>query len=319
MISDLIKSRSFIISAALIVIALALTIVVVCVNTTKSDFELNQLQQQMDNPGITTYSSTNINDATDNSIVAGKKWVETTNGVSKMIAEASSGYVFAYWLRSYSSVDSKISGKDTISVTSSQASSFTPVFVPNSRVKDIATLADFTTYYNNANFDILRLTSDIDATGISYTPVSSFSKVLDGAGYSIHNLSIETTSQTTCGALAQTLNGGVIKNLALEACSITDITSPTAANLGGFVGTITNGLISNCVMASSVKSTKSVCNVGAFVGTSTGNMDTSFIDNCIFSGSVMGASVGAIICDNANAACVLTNNKSTGSLYPIAS
>ncbi len=284
----------------------------------KPSYELNQQDHQTSNDSLVTYSSSDI---TDGNVVTGKKWIETVGTTSTLIAEASDGYTFAYWTRSFSNVTNKVSGMDTITTESSNANAYTPVFMANAKVKEISTLADFTANYSSASYDILRLTADINASGISFTPVASFTKVLDGAGYSILNLSVESTNQSTWGAIAQTLNGGVIKNLTINACFITDTTSPTAVNLGGFTGTIQNGLISNCVMKSTVNSGKANCNVGGFVGTATGssatsinNVGTSFIENCTFSGAVLGSKVGAIISENTDAICVLVNNKSTGSM-----
>ena len=317
MISNFIKTRGLVIMSIALVTIIAVVVMVVNFSSSKkTNFELNQQEHQTSNDGLVTYSSSNV---TSGGVTTGKKWSETVGSTTTLIAEPAEGYTFAYWTRT--SATYKVSALDTVVTESSKASSFTPVFVANSRVKNIATLAEFTSNYNSSSYDILRLTANIDATGISYTPVITFTKVLDGAGYSILNLNVEISTQTTCGALVQTLNGGVIKNLTLNACKITDTTSPTATSLGGFAGTIRDGLISNCVMKSTVNSGKADCNVGGFVGKATGtsgtataNIGTSFIDHCVFAGAVLGAKVGALISDNDAAICDLQNNQSTGSM-----
>ncbi len=309
---NFIKSRSFLYSTVAVVLCIAIVAVIINITNNKPDFELNPHQNIETQSQEPAFSYTEI---TVNQVVVGKKHTETASGKSTLIAEANSGYTFAYWTRTQNNITSKISGKETIVVESSAASSITPVFVDNSRVLQVSSLADITSNYNNASYDILVLTQDIDATGINYTPVGTFAKVLDGAGYTIHNLSAECSNQANWGGITQNLTG-VIKNISLDACLITDTTSPAAVNMGGFAGTISTGLISNCVMKSTVQSSNTTCNVGAFVGAATGEMDTSFIEGCSNEGAVMGQGVGVMICSNPNAACTLVGNTSIGSITP---
>jgi len=321
--SNLIKSRGFWVGLTAVVMSAALVITIALVaNPTKSQFDLNGGQQIGQNGSYTTYTSEDIS---SNSVVVGKKWTETVSGVSTLVATASEGYTFAYWNRTYSGTTLKFSGRDTIKVLNNANVTYTPVFVANSRIKMVSSLSDIANNYSSSNYDILMLSGDIDAAGSYLNSASQIfnNKVLDGAGYTIRNLQIKPTNNAKAGGLFSLLKNAIIKNLTIEGAYVYSGALSMASSLGTFVGGMyQNSVISNCLMKSSIVSTKENSQVGGLVGfadstglnSGTGSTDNCFIDGCTFAGSIMGYKVGAIICNNIQGTCTLIDNKTIGSM-----
>ena len=307
--SSIIKNRGFWVILVTVMACVAITVTIGFVaQPTKSSFSPNENEQTSSNAIPTAYGGTDI---TVSGVVVGKRWAETdiNTHITSLVATASKGYTFSHWTRTKSSTTIKYSGRTSFSCPEALQSSFNPVFVANSRVKMVSSLADIQNNYASSSYDILMLTGDIDAAGAALTTIDkTFSKVLDGAGYTIRNL-----TSSSNGLLFKTLTG-VIKNLTLEAGNLT----ATSTDCGGFIQTInSNGVISNCVMRSDIKSTMDSSCVGAFAAFATGSTsttDTCFIDGCTNAGSVMGYYVGAMICDNKYATCSLIDNVMEGSM-----
>ena len=300
------------------IVAVAIILLIVLLVKISSDdtpqIDVNNGNQNTQNDIIKAYSSS---DVTSGSTVTGKVWRETNNNITTMIARPSDNYYFAYWTVTVNSTTKKYSGYDTLEVPSESASNYNAVFIAADKVLRITTFEEFVSNASNSSYDMIVLNNDIDATGKSYGMTETFTKVFDGNGHVIRNMTREAgTNHTNYGGITKTLSGGVIKNLTLDNCTITDITSPSVVRLGGFVGDILNGVISNCVFRGTVKSTKSDCYVGGIVGQalSAGTIATSYIDHCTYIGAnIGGGGSGFIIGNNTNMACVLSNNKSEGS------
>ena len=105
----------------------------------------------------------------------------------------------------------------------------------------------------------LKLTADIDLSGVSFTPIDRFVGVLDGDGHTLYNLTINDSATANmgdsyCVAFIRT-NNGTVKNLNFASPRI----STTALSTGGYsgaaviVGENTNGsLVSGCVVSDAV-------------------------------------------------------------------
>ena len=73
--------------------------------------------------------------------------IQIGGGVSELTANPNKGYVFAYWQineKSSKNANLKLCTDETIRVTNTRASEFTPIFVAESSVVNITTLEDAT-------------------------------------------------------------------------------------------------------------------------------------------------------------------------------
>ena len=141
-----------------------------------------------------------------------------------------------------------------------------------------------------------KLTSDINLANRAWTPIGNTSSLvfrgnLDGDGYTITNLSINTTASGV-GLFGHVGYGTVIKNLSLEG----DVQT-TATNAAGFVGYVTAGntlTMSNCVFTGTVTSTSTSENasVAAFVGYNWNS--TINLENCVAVNTTVTASKRAV-------------------------
>ncbi len=233
---------------------------------------------------------------------------QVTNGVAT--ATANDGYEFGYWTRTKDSVTVKYATDDSVTVGTGET--FSPVFVATDNITYVDNeTALKTAMTNNAN---IKLVADI-TTSSTFTPVTTFSGILDGAGYKI-TVSY-TSSDSVVGGLCGTLTG-VIKNLKLDGKIINSGTSSTQV-AGAFAGSINGGLISNCANYCSV--TCKTGYAGSFVAQATNTIVRgSTINGCANYGSVLGMYAGAIIYTNGTTASPLTNlveNENTGSIQTV--
>lgn len=99
------------------------------------------------------------------------------------------------------------------------------------------------------------LVSDIDASTSLYTPIRTFTGVLDGDGYAIRNLSIETNRYGPYYGLVAELNSGTIKNLGIEDINIYSVTGGTKNGdyVGGIAGVSnSNATIEKCYVTGQI-------------------------------------------------------------------
>ena len=129
------------------------------------------------------------------------------------------------------------------------------------------------------------LTADINLSGKEWTPVSTSSNytgIFDGGGYTIDNLSFNTT-ETTRGMFSTISSPGVVKNLTLTNVQIEG---------GSMVGCIAGwnyGTITDCKVSGKIKG-------GTTVGGIVGFNFMGSITNCSFDGNVIsdGGAAGGI-------------------------
>ncbi|MDO4300617.1 MAG: hypothetical protein Q4D26_04395 [Clostridia bacterium] len=205
-------------------------------------------------------------------------------------------------------------------------------------------LLDFQERVNTGEADInATLTSDIDMTGIEFTPIGYFggstkykySGTFDGNGHKITNLTINDTNQCT-GLFGYINTDGEVKNLTVEgsvtggqytggiagclnAAKITNCTYYGTVNgssrAGGFAGTNQSGTITNCTNYAAVTATAS------YVGGIAGINNKGSIDSCKNMGAVAsnaekGSIIGGITGNN-YADSVITNCINEGNISGI--
>ena len=127
----------------------------------------------------------------------------------------------------------------------------------------------------NSNLDAdYKLVSNIDLSGVVFTPLGDvsdeFDGTFDGGGFTISNLTIDLSASNDLGLFGS--NTGVIKDFTLENVDITG-----NDNIGGLVGT-NDGTIDNITSFGMVVGNT---HIGGFIGSDTGG---SYTDNkwCYF-------------------------------------
>ena len=126
-------------------------------------------------------------------------------------------------------------------------------------------------------------TADLDLEGVPITPVgcditNPFAGVFDGNGFAIRNATINQPGSDRIGIFGYVGGSGRIQNLGAENVNITG-----RYNVGGLVGYLYGGSITNC------HSTGSMNGNGAVGGLVGGNRNSS-ITNCHSTGPVSGTS-----------------------------
>lgn len=141
-----------------------------------------------------------------------------------------------------------------------------------------------------------RLGADIELTdnwepfsSKSGYPTTAYAGTFDGNGHKISGVNVNTTAPNA--GFFGVINGAVIENLRLEG----NISSSNNY-VGGIVGKIQQGTVTNCSFAGSVTTTKSGANAGGIAGAS-GNTakQTAAISGCVNTASVSGGIVGGIV------------------------
>lgn len=127
-----------------------------------------------------------------------------------------------------------------------------------SAMKEINTKEDLMNIEPNGNY---ILTSDIDLSGINWTPLPSFTGTFDGNNHCINGMTIDSPGGISV-ALFLELNGGVIKNLAL-----TNVDVNSYRNAAGIVCHVTNNaIVENCFVSGNFTLTAYAggiaCNIG---------------------------------------------------------
>ncbi len=141
---------------------------------------------------------------------------------------------------------------------------------------------------------------------------TAFTGTLDGAGYKIIGLNIDSDNQ--CVGLFGYISGGTVKNLILENATVkSQYTSSTNyyAYVGGVVGYITNGTIKNVniIGTSVVKAEKGYVKIGGIAG----HIDAGTIDNAYSVASINATSTSGVV--YAGGIAGYTNNSSISKVY----
>lgn len=118
--------------------------------------------------------------------------------------------------------------------------------------------------------------TDLDMSGVEWTPFTNFTGTFNGNGKTISNLTIDTQYNGAMGFAA--INGGTIKNLHLRNVTV-DANSNSASYVGTFAG-VNTGTISGVTVTGTVSSDWDNAYVGVLAGKSTGTVtpDTTLTD-----------------------------------------
>lgn len=158
---------------------------------------------------------------------------------------------------------------------------------------------------------VYKLNNDIDCSSVANfaklgTTSTGFTGTLDGNGFSIQNLTISSSVNSTLGLFAMTV-GAIIKNISFDNCKVTGtkemalisgrdrgsifeditITNSQINASDGYVGFIVarstsySTIIRNCKVQGKIISTcKTLAYVGGIAGSIESTYDESIIDNC---------------------------------------
>lgn len=169
-----------------------------------------------------------------------------------------------------------------------------------------ADLKDFSSYVNKGwittNGKYFKLSpssgSTIDCTGLTgFQPIGiegnepiKFKGTFDGNKKTIKNLSITGIVGAYVG-LFRCLDGGTITQLTLDGCTISGGTS-SSDNIGGIVGNVSSGTVSNCIVQNSAISC-SENSQNPYVGGIVGALEGGEITGCVFQDSYVKAEPSA--------------------------
>lgn len=121
------------------------------------------------------------------------------------------------------------------------------------------------------------LKKDISLEGVNFEPIPSFSGILDGDGHTITGLNI-TKAYSPAGLIGYLENGGIVKNL-----TVVGVITPDGDKgyVGGIVGD-NEGRIENCKFSGTVMGKS---DVGGIAGI---NRTAGTISSCVASGEIIG-------------------------------
>lgn len=167
---------------------------------------------------------------------------------------------------------------------------------------DLRLLASYVNAGNNTDRLTFRQTADITDVG-DFTPIgnnestATFNAIYDGGGYAIGGIVINSDANNV--GLFGTGMGCSLKNIHLANSSITGMD-----NVGGIIGTLTNGLITNCRVDNTVTvacSSDNASNHGGIAGNSAGTIQGCYsaaqltaTNGCSNFGGIVGYAGGAI-------------------------
>ena len=126
----------------------------------------------------------------------------------------------------------------------------------------------------NGNYSgkTVKLTKDINMSGITWTPIATFAGILDGQGNSIKNLTMTgTTSQI---AMVKVLQNATIKDIKFVDCS------STGTHTSAIIGTLPSGTVNfeNVYVSGTLNATEAS---GAFLAKTMGSNRVVNFKNCI--------------------------------------
>lgn len=143
----------------------------------------------------------------------------------------------------------------------------------------------------------VRLTADLDLTGIDFAPIPTFGGTFLGEGHKITNLHI-TAAGSNMGLFRYLQEGAVVQDL-----NVTGSVRPSgsAVNVGGLVGS-NAGAVRNCTFHGTVEGTSAVGGVAGLnreTGEVARTITTGTVTGEEFTGGAAGRNLGALLqCEN---------------------
>ena len=119
----------------------------------------------------------------------------------------------------------------------------------------VTTRAQLTTALADSNAKIM-LGTNISLSGTAWTPIDTFSGILDGNGYQITSMTVSNTEAGNQNAgFIKYLNGGTVRNLGFTGASVTNSISSTTTsgyrNAGILAGSVSGATTDNCYVKDS--------------------------------------------------------------------
>ena len=184
----------------------------------------------------------------------------------------------------------------------------------------IKTTEDLTTFaYYICNGKIssdvsVKLYNDIDCKGLSiFAPIGYgnyfFDGTFDGNGKAIKNLTITDNAGDCVGLFRILGEHGMIKDLTIDNLTLSGGNS-SSNNIGGLVGVLNGGAISNCILKNSTISCKTN-SLSPTVGGLVGGLSSGSITDC----TVQACTVKAVTQDNSNSGPVAQAGGIVGNAY----
>lgn len=156
-----------------------------------------------------------------------------------------------------------------------------PITLPISTAKELIDFAHaINKLHNEQQRDLaVTLTSDIDLTGVEWTPIGNedipFYGTFDGGGHSISGLHIDKREGICCGLFG--VCAGTIENLTVTG-SITCVAADVHSAVGGIAGLVVGGHISNCTADLTIDSNR--LSLGMYAGGVVGQITEGTIRGC---------------------------------------
>lgn len=260
------------------------------------------------------------------------------------------GYLFNGWGYSSGSGYTLVTNDKGVSLSNWSLTSVTTLVAQYSVDPEAA---NSTSIYNAAGLSAIannpsgsyRLTANINLSGISWAPIN-FKGTFNGNGFTISNLTINLSDSSSNVGLFGT-NSGTIKNLKITNASITAIgsgsnigivagtnsgsvsnstvngtISTNYSKVGGVVGYLANGTMSDCTNNASVSGSTFV---GGIIGYADNQYVSKSISNCTntgnisasvdYAGGILGCSKGYGSNYRINVTNCISNSNVTGGLY----
>jgi len=160
-----------------------------------------------------------------------------------------------------------------------------------------------------------KLANDIDASDAEWTPITTFTGLIEGNGYKIYGLNIGKET-----AVSRDYNGygligtlsGTVRNLKLEDIYFNTYSSSNYSYMGGIAGIMNLGKIYNCYVSGTITDTTSRYSyVGGVAGQSTAAWE---IKNCFSDVDITAGYSAAVTGGLLSAAGIMGNAGSAGNL-----
>ncbi len=140
------------------------------------------------------------------------------------------------------------------------------------------------------------LVADIDMSGMTYTPVPSFSGIFDGGYHAIERLSVSTTNKN-CGLMGTVNASGIVRKLGVEGGTFSVTSNSADYRVGTFAGVV-KGLIDECwssaVLTGTASGTVTDISVGGIAGAL---LNGGIVRNSYFAGRATGVDHASGIAD----------------------
>ena len=180
------------------------------------------------------------------------------------------------------------------------------------KIINIKTLKQFSALVNGGKTTLkARMYTDLDMTGVEFSPITPFSGEFDGQGHVFSNLTINGGDYT--GLFGVIGGGAVIKNFVLDkTCAISG-----NAFCGAIGGTNGSGNVYISGIGNEGTVTGTAQNVCGILGVDMNGAATLFISDCYVTGAIKGARESATICGWSNGSSKIENCYSIASLEGI--